>query len=91
MRLCESVAWNAAAPRLSRTSPRTASILLLMRDAGLIPDLWCVNILRQIPQRHLLQVRQVGKSTATAFKAIEAALLTPGNTVNHLALAASVR
>ena len=26
-------------------------------------------------------MRQVGKSTATAFKAIEAALLTPGNTV----------
>ena len=78
--LVRSVAWTQP-PRGCRTSPRTASILLLMRDAGLIPDLWQVNILGQIPQRHSCCKRQVGKSTATAFKAIEAALLTPGNTV----------
>lgn len=80
----------ARVSRLERSRPAAVADLtayridpaLLMQHAGLLPDPWQVDILRSNSRKALLLcARQVGKSTATAFKAIEAALLTTGITV----------
>jgi hypothetical protein len=53
-----------------------------MVDAGLAPDPWQERLLRaDAPRALLLCARQTGKSTATAFLALKAALLEPGTTV----------
>lgn len=59
---------------------------VLLRAAGLTPEVWQEALLRERPQRALLCCcRQAGKSTTAATAAVHEALYTPGSLVLMLA------
>src|SRR5262249_60999824 len=75
-----------AKARLVRPHPRLAAYRndpgLLMSDAGLAPDPWQQDLLRDGHRRVLLLAsRQVGKSQTAAFLILTQALRVPGSTI----------
>jgi hypothetical protein len=75
------------APRLARLEENPGRVLL---DAGLTPDAWQADLLRQRQQQVLLLAsRQAGKSTVVAGAALYEALTQPGALI--LLLSASGR
>ena len=64
---------------MARDLSRALDPVLLARDAGIEPDDWQANLLRDMPRRALLLCsRQSGKSTVTSLMGLHRAIYQPG-------------
>jgi hypothetical protein len=67
---------------IARDLSRALDPVLLARDAGIEPDAWQANLLRDMPRRALLLCsRQSGKSTVTALMALHRAIYEPASLI----------